>query len=307
MSVPKNYYVHDTNTDSDCDYTTGPYDLVRDTAETSGSITSPGTSSASYVDVASWDVDVFGKGSGLRVSPSYSIDVAGPFHTESDCRFRLEAVNDACAVLATSDYTTVMLPNDGIATGTFTISWPDVNATRLRLVMQVRKLSGSGAKSCKVNLPSSFITCEFLSRREMIVLDAVTRLQGIPGVESAAVTRTLDNPSDIRYTPAFRVWGGDETKEHRTGSHRAGSKTNTLAVAVRCYVKGNDAAQMIEQVMSDAEAYLEAEPAHLGRGWIFAWQVTNSTYGVSSEGLTEPWGVGDLILTCEYNQIMGNP
>ena len=104
---------------------------------------------------------------------------------------------------------------------------------------------------------------------------------------------------EIEEFPAVHVSAGREVREYQGG----GYKDRYLSVTIRCYVNGEDAPTLIENLLEDVETVIE-ENSRL------AYQTsqgdTQFTHNMTiqsidtDEGVLDPIGVGEILILIHY-------
>ena len=104
---------------------------------------------------------------------------------------------------------------------------------------------------------------------------------------------------EIEEFPAIHVSPGRETREYQGG----GYKDRYLSITVRCYVKGEDAPNLLENLLEDVETVIE-ENSRLAYstssgGTGFTHDITIQSID-TDEGVLDPLGVGEILLQVHY-------
>lgn len=102
---------------------------------------------------------------------------------------------------------------------------------------------------------------------------------------------------EINNYPAVYMSTGSETRDYLPG----GFKWGFLGVSLKIYVKGEDPAQELEQLLEDVERCVDANRT-LAYGTNPGEQTTEILINsiVTDEGLLVPYGVGEINLTVQY-------
>ena len=143
------------------------------------------------------------------------------------------------------------------------------------------------------------------SRRANIVASIVQELKKIDG-QGTFLTDVGGNVhprfifwDEIDEFPALHLNAGSETREYRTG----GVRDRFLAVTVRCYVRGDDAQEELNELMEDVETVLEdnsrLEYTDKMNNVYYTQQITVVSID-TDEGVLEPLGVGEILIEVRY-------
>jgi len=141
ISAQGTLYCQSTNTDTTCD-------VAADTSQDLGAAVGSGSSSKTYSASAMteriiWDVLRSGKTGTYNVS----LNVNTLNGTSPSARFRIQAIDNACAVQASSAYSSTFTTT-GIKTAALALTWPGTG-TRLRISLE-STASGIGPKLVSV-------------------------------------------------------------------------------------------------------------------------------------------------------------
>ncbi len=103
---------------------------------------------------------------------------------------------------------------------------------------------------------------------------------------------------EIEEFPAVHISAGREVREYQGG----GYKDRYLSLTIRCYVKGEDAPVLIENLLEDVETLIE-ENSRLAYqtqgGPQFTHNMTIQSMD-TDEGVLEPLGVGEILIQVHY-------
>ncbi len=104
---------------------------------------------------------------------------------------------------------------------------------------------------------------------------------------------------EIEEFPAIHISSGRETRVYQGG----GYKERYLSVTIRCYVKGENAANLLENLLEDVETVIE-ENSRLAYqtsqgGTEFTQDMTIQSID-TDEGVLEPLGVGEILVQVQY-------
>ena len=104
---------------------------------------------------------------------------------------------------------------------------------------------------------------------------------------------------EIEEFPAVHIATGRETREYQG----AGYKDRYLSLTIRAYVKGEDAAVLLENLLEDLETVIE-ENSRLAYetpqgGTSFTHDMTINSID-TDEGVLDPLGVGEILLQVHY-------
>lgn len=157
------YFLRSTNLDVVCN-STGPRDLNKDQGSPAVRVDLI-TTSAVFVVVGTFDVDASPDD---LISGDYSSSLNVTFISEDsggdagvEGRWRLQAIDAACAVVANSPYGPT-INSLGIWTASQALTWP-VGANRLRLSIELRKIAvehGGFAIGFETQDPNSWVRAE---------------------------------------------------------------------------------------------------------------------------------------------------
>lgn len=104
-----------------------------------------------------------------------------------------------------------------------------------------------------------------------------------------------DEVSDF---PAIYMSTGSETREYLPGNF----KWAFLGISLKVYVKGEDPAQQLEDLLEDVEKVIDSNRTLVYDVNTPAAQTTEILINsiVTDEGLLEPYGVGEVNITVQY-------
>ena len=104
-----------------------------------------------------------------------------------------------------------------------------------------------------------------------------------------------DEVSDF---PAIHMSTGSETRDYLPG----GFKWAFLGISLKVYVKGEDPAQQLEDLLEDVEKIIDTNRTLVYDSSIPGAQTTEILINsiVTDEGLLEPYGVGEVNITVQY-------
>ncbi len=103
---------------------------------------------------------------------------------------------------------------------------------------------------------------------------------------------------EIDEFPAVHISAGREVRIYQGG----GYKDRFLSLTLRCYVKGEDAAVLLENLLEDVETLIEENSrlAYQTRaGPSFTHDMTIQSID-TDEGVLEPLGVGEILIQVHY-------
>lgn len=106
-----------------------------------------------------------------------------------------------------------------------------------------------------------------------------------------------DEVSDF---PSIYVSSGHETREY----HPANFKWGYIPISIKCYTKGEDSEQLLEDLLDDVEKVIAANEVLVydtTHNYTTTEMLINSIS--TDEGLLSPTGIGEVILTVRY-QVM---
>jgi len=103
---------------------------------------------------------------------------------------------------------------------------------------------------------------------------------------------------EINQWPAIYMSAGSETREYLPGNFRWGF----LGISLKLYVKGEDPAQELENLLEDVEKVIDANRTLVYDTETPGAQTVEILINsiVSDEGLLAPYGVGEINLTVQY-------
>ena len=140
-----------------------------------------------------------------------------------------------------------------------------------------------------------------MSQRSKIVNALVAKLKLINGkapytsnVYGKNVTNKLIFWDEVKDFPYLCVVAGSESREYMPG----GFKWGFLNIAIKLYVHGELANDMLENLISDVEAVITANENLPITDTTTTEVLINSI--VTDEGLLNPYGVGEVNLTVRY-------
>ena len=98
--------------------------------------------------------------------------------------------------------------------------------------------------------------------------------------------------------PAIYMSTGSETRDY----HPGGFKWGFLGISLKLYVKGEDPATELENLLEDVERVIDANRSLVYDTETAGAQTTEILINsiVTDEGLLEPYGVGEVNITVQY-------
>ncbi len=146
-----------------------------------------------------------------------------------------------------------------------------------------------------------------MSRRTSIVKAFAERFKLINGTggfktnlfnNSFAKLKFWDEVNDF---PAVFVVAGSETREY----HPAGFAWGFLNVSLKIYTKGEDAQQLLENLMEDIEVSIDSARGVIqyGQTQEYSTAELSITSITTDEGLLAPYGVGEINILVRYQVI----
>ena len=145
----------------------------------------------------------------------------------------------------------------------------------------------------------------YATRRQSIVNALVTKFKTIDGTGTflsnvyGNVSPRLKFWDEVEDFPAIHLNAGSETREYQAG----GYKDRFLTVTVRAYVKEEDAVDALDKLLEDIETVVEQNSrlAYTDRqnNSQFTQQITVVSID-TDEGVLEPYGVGEVLLSVRY-------
>lgn len=143
-----------------------------------------------------------------------------------------------------------------------------------------------------------------MSRRTSIVKALVEELKVIDG--SASFKSNLNNNcyaklkfwDEVNDFPAIYVVAGNEAREYMPGAFAWGF----LNVSLKVYTKGEDALQLLEDLLEDVENVINGLNGMIPYDTLNNYITTeiSITSIVTDEGLLNPYGVGEVNLLIRY-------
>jgi hypothetical protein len=103
---------------------------------------------------------------------------------------------------------------------------------------------------------------------------------------------------EVNDFPAIYMSTGSETREY----HPAGFKWGFLGISLKLYVKGEEPATELENLLEDVEKVIDSNRTLVYNSEVPGAQTTEIliTSIVTDEGLLEPYGVGEVNITVQY-------
>lgn len=103
---------------------------------------------------------------------------------------------------------------------------------------------------------------------------------------------------EVNDYPCIYMSTGSETREY----HPAGFKWGFLGISLKIYVKGEEPAQELENLLEDVEKVIDSNRALVYDATTPGAQTTEILINsiVTDEGLLEPYGVGEVNITVQY-------
>ena len=145
----------------------------------------------------------------------------------------------------------------------------------------------------------------YATRRQSIVNALVTKFKTIDGTGTflsnvyGNVSPRLKFWDEVEDFPAIHLNAGSETREYQAG----GYKDRFLTVTVRAYVKEEDAVDALDKLVEDIETVVEQNSrlSYTDRqnNSQFTQQITVVSID-TDEGVLEPYGVGEVLLSVRY-------
>lgn len=146
---------------------------------------------------------------------------------------------------------------------------------------------------------------KYSSRRNAIVNALAGKLKAINGLGNYAVDvggnvepRMLFW-DEVTEFPAIHLAAGQEWRERHGGRH----VIRHMTVTVRCYVKSEDPAQELEDLLADIEFVVEENSRLAYQDRLGGTQMTNEILITSmdtDQGALAPLGVGEILLQVSY-------
>lgn len=140
-----------------------------------------------------------------------------------------------------------------------------------------------------------------MSQRSKIVNALVAKLKLINGVApyksnlyGKNVISKLKFWDEVNDFPYICVVAGSETRDYLPG----GFKWGFLNIALKLYVYGENSHELLENIISDVEAVIDANETLVYDGGATTEILINSI--VTDEGLLTPYGVGEVTLNVRY-------
>lgn len=103
---------------------------------------------------------------------------------------------------------------------------------------------------------------------------------------------------EVNDFPAIYMSTGSETREY----HPGGFKWAFLGISIKCYVKGEDPAQNLENLLEDVEKVIDANRALYYDSTNPSKQTVEILINsiVTDEGLLAPYGIGEINISVQY-------
>jgi hypothetical protein len=103
---------------------------------------------------------------------------------------------------------------------------------------------------------------------------------------------------EVQDFPSIYMSSGSEYREYLPGNF----KWSFLSISLKVYVKGEDPAQQLENLLEDIEKVLDRNRTLVYDATIPGAQTTEILINsiVTDEGLLEPYGVGEVNITVQY-------
>lgn len=145
----------------------------------------------------------------------------------------------------------------------------------------------------------------YTTKRRAIAQALSDKLKEIDGTQNFLtdlgnnVSPNLKFWDEIEEFPAVHIASGRETRVYQG----AGYKDRYLSMTIRCYVKGEDAAVLLDNLLEDVETVIE-ENSRLAYqtpqgGVEFTHDMTIQSVD-TDEGVLDPLGVGEILLQVHY-------
>lgn len=143
-----------------------------------------------------------------------------------------------------------------------------------------------------------------MSVRTSIVKALAEKLKGIDG-SGTYKTNISENAypklkfwDEVNDFPSIYMSAGSESREYLPGSF----KWAFLGISLKLYVRGEDPAQQLEELLEDVEKVIDANRTLVYDATIPGAQTVEILINsiVTDEGLLEPHGVGEVNITVQY-------
>jgi len=300
------YYPTNANADTACDSSAVPKDLIRSLGSGNIDMTA---SSASFTERGSADLDVSVEEKGYQpLSIPTSVDVS--LLSDGEVRYRLQAVDAACAVLASSPYSAT-ISGVGINVQTLALDWP-ANARRLRLSLEVRRITSAASVRVRCGT-NSYLDAVWKSRLSQIVEAVLARLPGITtaaGYHFTVGTVALGRMdySQIDTPPGVLVWGRNINARAAALLGDGPNGREVMAeIILRLITVGTDDPQGdLLLLAEDVTHVLEKDPQHLGFQWARIARTETFEEGWTDDEIAKPAGIGHIRFGVTYRCMRGH-
>lgn len=298
------YYTRNQNLDTGCD-STNPNDLSLLRGVPGVVTVSQITTNTSFEEGFTFDIDPTKHASipsGLN-SMLMSVNF-NSVPANGEARFRVAAVDSGCSEISFSTYSPVVSAS-GIAT--HTAGLVGANLTRLRLSIEIRSTNGLSANfSVSVNNNDSFVEApwSYTSRREQIIAACLNRLQQVGQIKS---TGTILVEDEDAITPSAHLWAVSEVKERRSFGSSGGHQSSEFRIGVRVIDRDINALDNLADLMKYVEIAIVSNPVNLGLDFVINTELEEAIVASTSEEISSPFGLAELVFLVTYNQEYGVP
>jgi hypothetical protein len=304
-------YLHNVNTDPQCDGAHVPFDLARVVG--SGGNANSEIASAAFVERMSFDANVPEDAVPGLTEFDVSLNVT-LLSAATSYRFRVQAVGPSCAVVANSAYSATF-NSTGVKTATLSLTWPQ-GASRLRLSLESKDDDSAGSKIVRVRADtSSYVVALFVPLLEAVFDAVVARLKGI--ARASGFHNTLLNESvyllpamrdQLTACPAVSVEAVIVAERgNAVLGDTARQRDGVIGIRLRCFVNVDDAQLRVVRLQGDVVKAVEMDPQRLGfsADHIEGLNVRVADPRETDDQLTKPEGIGDVIIEARARYARG--
>lgn len=297
------YFMRETNADATCDASPVPRDLALGASGAGGAVNGS-TSSTTFVEVITFDVEAFRQNPQGGAFP-FSLDLS-LMAANAELKMRVVAVDPACAALAASDYSATFNAV-GIYTGTVTLaSWP-AGARRLRVSVEAKSTDGLSAAVRVRAGGSSYLDAPFEPRLRTLADDVLARVQAITvaaGYHSTVgeTARGRRFPGEATAYPAVYVWSvGFFDRRSVLASDGPLQKEVIAAIELRMHILQTDPQTDLELLAADIVRAVEGDPVNLGHPeYVISVNAARFEQADTDPAIQAGLGSGSLFLEIAY-------
>jgi hypothetical protein len=304
MAAPTRYYPRNKNSFTDYDTGLVPLDMsiVRGDNTVNRNIAS---SSASFEDGMVADVDVSGHATGsgpTGFACSIKVPIVG---ITTEFRFLVQGIDSAGSIVFASNASATFNTS-----GTYTESVSAVWAAGLkflRFIIQIRTTGVSASISVSVEDADTYCDgpWDYLSRREQCITELHNRLQDVQSLNETG-TILKEDDENVAYPGAF-LWAVSEIKEQRTTGKQGGRLQSELRLGIRIYVHDVNALNLLTPILKIIEVAVVEGPKNLGLSFVETVIPEEVIVAATSEEISGPIGLAEMVFLVRYNQPYGEP